>query len=130
LIVLSKLILSAATFCFCIGYAARWRANALHRRWMALGVALVWLAVGVQVLGRAGLGLALPPAYWLVEALGSEGAAAGAAATQQTLGLLALLLLTVQAVLGRLRHPLHRPVAMLALPLWLAVWVSALFAYV
>lgn len=130
LVFIVKLFLSAATFGFTVGYAARRRANPLHRRLMAGSVLLVWVAALVLVVGRAGLGLPARPAYWVVEATGGEHGAAIAGAIHQWLALLVLLALTAQAVLGRLRHPLHRPVAWVALPCWLAVWVSTMFGYV
>lgn len=130
LIVIVKLFLSAATACLAVGYAARRRANAQHRPLMAGGVALGWLALGVLLAGHVGLGLPLRLAYWLVELAGGERGAAIVAAVHQSLGVVALLVLTGQAVLGRLRHPLHRPVAWAAFPLWLAVWVGAMFGYV
>ncbi|HEX9843722.1 MAG TPA: hypothetical protein VGC20_13270 [bacterium] len=130
MIVITKLFLSAATLCFGVGYAARRRANPLHRRLMAAGVALGWTAAAVLLLGRAGLGLPARPAFWLLEAAGSERGAAIVATVHQTLAVLVLLTLSAQALLGRVRHPLHRPVAWVVLPAWLLVWVSAMFGYV
>jgi hypothetical protein len=130
LIFFAKLFLSAATLCIGLGYGARHRANALHRRLMALGVALAWLGAAVVLAGRAGFALPLHPAYWLVELTGSDRAAGIVAAVQQGLGVAVLLALTGQAVLGRLRHPWHRPLAWVALPAWLALWVSSMFGYV
>lgn len=129
LIVIIKLFFSAASACFGIGYAARWRANWLHRRLMAAGLALAWGGVAVLLAGRLGLELPARPAFWLAEALGSAHAAAIVAAVQQGLGALALLALSVQAELGRQRHPLHRPLAWVALPLWILTWVTTLFVY-
>lgn len=129
LIVIIKLFFSAASACFAIGYAARRRANALHRPVMTLGLALAWAGVAVLLVGRLGLGLPLPPAYWLPEALGSARAASILATVQQAVGAVALLALSAQALLGRERHPLHRPLAWAALPLWIVTWVTTLFGY-
>jgi hypothetical protein len=130
LVLTVKLFLSVATVCLAVGYAARHRANGLHRRVMALAVALVCLAALVLLVGRVGLGLPLRPAFWLGELLGSGRAALYAAATHQGLGVLALLGLIAQALLGWRRHPLHRPLAAAVLPLWLLVWIAAMFGYV
>jgi hypothetical protein len=130
LVFIVKLFLSAATLGFAVGYAARRRANWLHRRTMPLAVALLWVATAVLVAGRAGLGLPARPAFWVVELTGGEAGAAVAGAIHQWLGLLVLLGLTGQAVLGRIRHPLHRPLAWVVLPWWLAIWVTAMFGYV
>lgn len=128
--IIVKLFLSAATACLAVGYAARRRANPLHQRLMAAGIALAWTGAAVLLLGRAGLHLPLRPAFWLVELAGGARAAEIAAAVQQSFGGLALLALAAQGALGRLRHPLHRPLGWAVLPLWLAVWVSAMFGYV
>ncbi|HKI99968.1 MAG TPA: hypothetical protein VKB51_15945 [bacterium] len=130
MIFIVKVFLSVAMVCFAVGYASRRRANPLHRQLMAAGVLVAWTAVVVLLLGRFGLGLPLRPAFWLVELTGSARAADIIALVQQSLGLLALLVLSAQALLGRLRHPLHRPVAWGAIPLWLLVWVTAMFGYV
>jgi hypothetical protein len=130
LIFMTKLFLSAAMACFGIGYAARFRANFLHRRLMALGVGLAWTGALVLLAGRAGFGLPARPAFWLVELTGAERGAQIVAAVQQSLGVVTLLVLSAQAVLGRLRHPLHRPLAWAAASLWLLLWVSAMFCYV
>lgn len=125
-----KLFLSASTACLAVGYAARHRANGLHRRLMTVGIALAWGGAAVLVAGRGGLGLPLHPAYWLSDLTGSPRAVVILVAVQQAFGGLALLVLVAQGVLGRLRHPLHRPVSRVALPLWLLVWVSAMVGYV
>ncbi len=130
MIVITKLFLSAATLCFGVGYAARRRANWLHRQLMALGVALAWTGAVVLLTGRVGLDLPLHPAYWLDDLTGSARAPQIVAAVQQSLALLGLLVLTAQMVLGMRRHPLHRVVALAALPLWLFVWISSMFGYV
>jgi hypothetical protein len=130
LILLSKLFFSAATACLGAGYAARWRANPLHRRLMATGVVLAWGGALVPLLGWLALGLPVHPAFWLEELTGSTRAAGILAIVQQALGGVALATLTAQAVLGRLRHPLHRPLAWAALPLWLLIWVTTMFGYV
>ena len=130
MIVIAKCFLSAATLCFAVGYAARGRANWLHRRLMTLGVALAWGGALVLLSGHIGLDLPLRPAYWLADVTGSARAGEIVVAVQQSLALLGLLVLTVQMVLGVRRHPLHRVVALAALPLWLVVWISSMFGYV
>lgn len=130
MIFIVKLFLTAATACLAVGYAARHRANPLHRRLMALALALAWGAAVVLVSGRAGLGLPARPAFWVLELAGGGRGAFVLTAVHQGFAAVALVVLTAQAVLGRLRHPLHRPVAWVALPLWLAVWVTAMFGYV
>jgi hypothetical protein len=130
LVVTVKLLLSAATACLAVGYAARRRANRLHRRAMAWAVVLACSGALVLLVGQAGLGLPLRPAFWLGELLGGGRVARYAAAAHQGLGVLALLGLIAQALLGWRRHPLHRPLAAAVLPLWLLVWVAAMFGYV
>ncbi len=124
-----KLLLSTATVCFAVGYAARRRVNRLHRRLMAVGAGVAWLAAAAIGVGMSVGELPLGPAYWLVDVLGGAGPARIAAAVQLTLASLALVGVTVQAYLGWMRHPLHRLAARAVIPLWLLVYVSAMFFY-
>lgn len=130
MIVIVKLFYSAATACFAVGFAARRRANLQHRRLMAMGVAVAWAGTAVLLVGRLWLDLPLRPAYWLLDLTGGGRALGVVLAVQQSLGILSLLVLSAQVVLGGLRHPLHRPAAAVALPLWLLLWVTAMFGYV
>ena len=96
---------------------------------MAAASGLAWAGPAVLLVGRFGLGLPARPAFWLTEVLGSARAADIAAVVQQVLSVLALLTVSVQGALGSRRHPLHRPLAWVALPLWVLTWVTTLFGY-
>lgn len=129
-----KLLLSAATFCFALGYASRHgidrgdRGNLTHRKWMMCGLALAWtvpIAWGTGAL----LGVRIRPGYWLIDLLGGEGRAHLLAGFQQGMTLLALLVLGFQGWLGLRRAALHRTLARGVILLWLCSYVTGMFFY-
>ncbi len=129
-----KLLLSAATLCFALGYASRHRdnrgnrGNSTHRHWMMWGLALAWT---VPIVWGAGgvLGVNLRPGYWLIDLLGGEGRAHLLAGFQKGMTMLALLVLGFQGWLGLRRAPLRRTLSYAVILLWLCSYVTGMFFY-
>ncbi len=128
MIILVKLLLSAATALFGAGFAARRRARGLHRRWMAQALGLALLATVIAGASVAA-GWPLRPAFWLADLLGGSGRAQFAAHLHQAAMGTVIALLCAQAWLGKTRHRLHRLPARAVLPLWGAVYLPAMFGY-
>lgn len=126
MILIAKLLLSAATALLALAYTAPDVGRYRLRLVIGLGVALVL----VLVLAVWGLTVHWPlrPAYWLVAALGRDGAAL-AAGLQQALGVAGLLAWIALIVVEALR--LRLVVWLLwAVPiLWGLVFVSGMFMY-
>lgn len=129
MIVLLKLLVGTATVFLSLGYAARRRNNFLHRRWMALGVALAVSVPLLVVLGELGFGRSLRTGYWLIDLIGDRESARWVIFSHQALFMMTLVLLITQALLGRLRHPIHSVLARVVIPCWLISWIAALFFY-
>jgi len=129
LIVATKLLTSAATLVFALGYAARRRSPFHHRRWMAAGLALALAAPLLVAVGEWTLDSHLRTGYWLIDLLGSRDTAQWLTLGHRVFYGTALFLLGVQAVLGSLGHPAHRLLARIVIPLWLLTWVGAMFFY-
>lgn len=131
MVVSLKLLLSAATLCFALGYAARPGGNrdiSVHRRWMARGLALAWSVPLVWGTGWF-LEVNIRPGYWLIDLLGGEARAHILTGFQQGITMLTLLLLGFQGWLGLRRALLHRTLAHGVILLWLLSYVTGMFFY-
>lgn len=129
MIVLVQAVMTAATLCFAFGYAQRIRNNALHRRWMATGIVLTAGIAVVLVIGVHVFGATYGPSPWLVDLLGSEGAAWRVLRAHRVLASVTFLVLAAQGVTGWRRHPLHRRLWRLAVPLWIASYGSGMIIF-
>ena len=124
-----KVVMSVATLLYAIGYTLRRRNNLWHRRVMLLGflatlaIAVV-LVVGVQVYGSG-----YHPAFWLVDALGTERRAAIVLLVHRGVATVTLLLLIAQVVSGWRRLPLHRRLYPFTIGFWLIAFVSGMFIF-
>lgn len=130
MILLVKLVFTAATLCYALGFANRHRNNVLHQRLMISGFLLtlaiaVVLVVGVQVYG-AGYG----PAGWLVRVAGGEQNARIVLIIHRLVATVALLFLIAQIVTGLRRKPLHRRLFRPVIVLWLITYGSGLAIFV
>ena len=85
MIILVKLVFTAATLCFVLGYANRFRNNPLHQRLMLSGFLLTLAFAVVLVLGVYGFGESAAAAGWLVRVTGGARVAGpGSAADRLT----------------------------------------------
>lgn len=130
MILLVKLVFTAATLCYVLGFANRHRNNPLHQRLMIAGFLLtlaiaVVLVVGVQVFD-AGYG----PAGWLVRVTGGEQNARIVLIIHRLVATVALLFLIAQIVTGLRRMPLHRRLFRPVIVLWLITYASGLVIFV
>jgi uncharacterized membrane protein YozB (DUF420 family) len=124
-----KLVMTLATLCFAIGYAARRRDNRMHRRVMFVGFLLtvsiaVILAVGVNVFGAS-----YRPAYWLVRGAGGPERAHWVLIAHRMIAAAALIVLGAQVVSGLRRDPLHLRLYPYAIALWLIAYISGMFIF-
>ena len=125
-----KLVFTAATFAYALGYWYRIRNNSLHRVLMAIGFALTLTIAVVLVVGVHGFGETYAPAPWLVAAAGSAPLAHGVLVAHRMLATAALLVLIAQLLTGWRRHPAHARLARYTVPLWLATYGSGLVVFV
>ena len=130
MIILVKLVFAAATLAYLLGYLNRVRNNALHRRLMVLGF-LLTLGIAVTLLaGVYGFHSTYGPAAWLVELAGGLKPAQRVLLAHRALASVTLLLLIAQIVTGMTRHPLHRRLVHIVVPLWLVSFSSGLVLFV
>ncbi|MEE8397220.1 MAG: DUF420 domain-containing protein [bacterium] len=125
-----KLVFTAATLAFMVGFSLRRSNNALHRRLMLLGALLtagiaVVLVAGVYIFGET-----YGPAGWLVEAAGSEARARGVLVAHRLLATVTLVCLLTQVVAGLRRSPLHKRLYKAVIPLWFLTYGSGLVVFV
>ncbi|MEE8435043.1 MAG: DUF420 domain-containing protein [bacterium] len=130
MILLVKLVFTAATLCYAVGFANRHRNNPLHQRLMISGFLLtlaiaVVLVVGVQIFGAS-----YAPAGWLVRVAGGEQAAGTVLIIHRLVATVALLFLIAQIFAGLRRLPLHRRLFRPVIVLWLITYTSGLVIFV
>ncbi|MCH8075762.1 MAG: DUF420 domain-containing protein [SAR324 cluster bacterium] len=130
MILLVKLVFTAATLCYAVGFANRHRNNPLHRRLMISGFLLtlaiaVVLVVGVQIFDAT-----YAPAEWLVSVTGGEQAAGTVLIVHRLVATVALLFLIAQIVTGLRRLPQHKWLFRPVIALWLVTYVSGLTIFV
>lgn len=128
-IVVVKLVMSLATACYALGYAARERDNRLHRRLMAAGFVLTLAIAVVLIVGVHGFHAGYRPAYWLVRGLGTEGRAQALLIAHRVLATVTLLTVCAQVYSGWRRLPLHRRLFPYAIGLWLLSYVTGMFIF-
>ncbi len=130
MIIVVKLVFAAATLAYALGYFNRIRNNALHRRLMALGF-LLTLGIAVALLvGVYGFHSTYGPAGWLVDLSGGAGPARIVLLAHRAVASLTLLFLIAQIVTGVWRHPLHRRLFRIVIPLWLISFATGLVIFV
>ena len=130
MIILVKLVFTAATLCYALGFANRHRNNPLHQKLMisgfilTLGIAVV-LVAGVQIFGAT-----YAPAGWLINVAGGDQGAQTVLIVHRLFATVALLFLIAQVITGWRRHPLHRRLFRPVIVLWLVTYVSGLTIFV
>lgn len=124
-----KVVMTLATLCFAIGYAARQRDNRLHRRMMLAGFVLTLSIAVILVVGVHGFGAAYRPAYWLARAAGGPERAQWVLIMHRLLASVALVALVAQVVSGLRRDPLHRRLYPYTIGLWLVTYVSGMYLF-
>ena len=120
MIILVKLIFSAAVVLLALGFSVRHRHNRRHRQLMFAGVLLATLSP-VPVL--AAHWMELPPpfeAFWLVREMGGEEGMAVLTGIHQGASAMFLILLWTQSFLGFYRSLIHHAVA----------WIVILFGVI
>ena len=125
-----KLVFSAATLAYALGYFNRIRNNDLHRRLMALGFVLTLSIAVTLMVGVYGFHSTYGPAEWLVDLAGGAGAARKVLLAHRAVASLTLAILIAQIALGVWRHPLHRRLFRVVAPLWLISFVTGLVIFV
>jgi len=129
MILLVQAVMTAATVCFALGYVQRFRDNARHRAWMAAGIVLT---IGIAVVLVAGVhlfGATYGPAPWLIDLMGGEAPARQVLSAHRALATLTFLALVAQGFAGWRRHPLHRRLWRLVIPLWIASYGSGMIIF-
>ncbi|MCH8885111.1 MAG: hypothetical protein IIC13_00840 [SAR324 cluster bacterium] len=120
MIVLVKLILSAAVVLLALGYSVRHRHNRRHRQLMFAGVLLATVSP-VPVLASHWMDLPPPfEAYWLVQQMGGVEGMALITRFHQGAFALFLVLLWTQSILGFYRSIFHHALA----------WMVILFGFI
>ena len=130
MIILVKLVFTAATLCFVLGYANRFRNNPLHQRLMISGFLLTLAIAVVLVVGVYGFGESYAAAGWLVRLTGSEQGARIVLIIHRLVATVALLFLIIQIVTGLRRMSLHRRLHRPLIALWLVTYLSGLTIFV
>lgn len=124
-----KLLMTLATLCYAIGYAARRRDNWLHRRIMFAGFLLTLGIAVILVAGVHGFGATYRPAYWLVRAAGGPERAGGVLIVHRVIASTTLVALAAQVISGLRRDPLHGRLYPYTIGLWLISYVSGMFIF-
>ena len=130
MIVAVKLVFTAATLAYLVGFLNRTRNNPFHQKMMLLGFVLtlgiaVVLIVGVHVFGST-----YAPAQWLVGLAGGDAGAKGVLIAHRALSTLTLVVLIMQIVTGWRRHPWHHRLYRAVVPLWCASYLTGLVIFV
>lgn len=130
MIVAVKLVFTVATLFYIAGYSMRIRNNALHQKLMGLGFACT-LGIAVTLLvGVYGFDGTYSAAMWLEDMAGGAEGARAVLLTHRGVATLTLLVLIVQILAGLKRHPLHKRLFKVLIPLWIVTYVSGLVIFV
>ena len=130
MILLVKLVFTAATLCFAVGFANRHRNNALHQRLMIAGFLLTLTIAVVLLAGVYIFGATYSPAGWLVDLTGGQQGARAVLIIHRVLATVALLFLIAQIVTGLRRLPLHRRLFRPVIALWLVTYLSGMTIFI
>lgn len=130
MIVAVKLVFTAATLCYFIGFLMRIRNNDLHRKLMALGFVLTLFIAVVLLVGVYGFSATYAPAGWLIDVAGGEAGGRTVLLVHRGVASLTFVVLIVQIASGMLRLPLHKRLYTTVISLWLISYVSGLVVFV
>lgn len=130
MIILVKIVMTAATLCYAAGLAMRHRNNDLHRKLMAAGFILTAGIAVVLVAGVNIFGATYGPSPWLISLTGGEGDARVVLIIHRIFATLTLLLLMAQVYAGIRRLPYHKTLFKAVIPTWLITYISGLSIFI
>ena len=129
MIVLVKLILSAAVVLLALGFSVRHRHNRRHRQLMFAGALLATVSP-VPVLSAQWMDLPLPfEAYWLVQEMGGVEGMALITRIHQGAFFFFLILLWAQSILGFYRSLFHHAVAWVVILFGVTSYLGTMLIY-